>query len=511
MSLRIHRLTRTVPAAVHLTARGIRHAFDGNQVLAGVDLEIGPGEVVLLRGQNGCGKTTLINVLTGLLDPDSGEIDVRGPKSASFRFPLSWRRRFNLIDDYTPERMMRLGIGRSWQDVRLFGRQTLMENLIVASEQPRGENPFAALAYSWIVRNEDARNSEAARKVLRDLDLAGHEDSLADRVSFGESKKVAIARSLQAGARILFLDEPLSGLDDLGVANVLELLRHLVENEDLAIVIVEHALNIPAVLDLAQRVWTLQDGRILEESAATVRSAHSSATNVVDPLEWLREIRSPDEDLTEHSLPAGGQLAVLRKRSQAFQPPIVEVTNLIVKRGLRTVIGWRNDRGIVEGVDLTLRAGDIAILQAPNGWGKTTLLEAIAGLIPVATGELRIGGSSLRSPHDRVRGGLVLLRPFQTLFNEMTIDENLELYRCPQVHTGFNGRATVGSLSGGQRQRVAWAITLSRSSKALLLDEPFTSVDAPSLPHLLSKLASDRRRAAFLTVPKRRNRVIGSN
>jgi len=118
---------------VLLRASGLRKAFGGQVVLDGVDLELRQGEVVLLRGENGSGKTTLLNILTGNLEPDAGEIHYSADDSPrSYSFPRRWWQDLNPWDHFRPEFVAMEGMGRTWQDVRLFHSLSLRDNIAVA-------------------------------------------------------------------------------------------------------------------------------------------------------------------------------------------------------------------------------------------------------------------------------------------------------------------------------------------------------------------------------------------
>ena len=220
--------TKPEESPVLLRALGLSKAFGGQVVLDNVGLELRQGEVVLLRGENGSGKTTLLNILTGNLEPDAGEIHYLADGSPrSYRFPRRWWQELNPFDHFTPEFVAREGIGRTWQDVRLFGSQTLRDNLAVATPGHPGENPLLALFAPHCAAGREAEINQTADAMLARLGLAGREDSSADKISLGQSKRIAIARAVLTDAKILFLDEPLAGLDRQGIDDLLALLQYL--------------------------------------------------------------------------------------------------------------------------------------------------------------------------------------------------------------------------------------------------------------------------------------------
>jgi ABC-type branched-subunit amino acid transport system ATPase component len=142
----------------------------------------------------------------------------------------------------------------------------------LATPDQIGESPLGAILRSVAVRKEENRLLAEADSLLAELGLQGRETSSAGLVSLGQSKRVAIARAVRAGARILFLDEPLAGLDAVGIADVVEMLERLAHDDQLTLVIVEHLFNIPRILDFATTVWTLSNGKLEVESPSAVRA-----------------------------------------------------------------------------------------------------------------------------------------------------------------------------------------------------------------------------------------------
>ena len=214
---------------VLMRARNLRKRFGGHTVLDSIDLELRQGEVVLLRGENGAGKTTLLNILTGNLEPDAGEISYLsngGPRT--YRFPRRWWEELNPFDHFTPEFVAREGVGRTWQDIRLFQAHSLRDNIAVSVLDQPGENPIHAVCSPRLVRRREIEVGEKADAILERFGLRERAGSSADRVSLGQSKRVAIGRALASHARIIFLDEPFAGLDRQGIRGVLEILASLV-------------------------------------------------------------------------------------------------------------------------------------------------------------------------------------------------------------------------------------------------------------------------------------------
>lgn len=494
---------------VILRAKGLQKNYGGQAVLARVDLELRRGDVVLLRGDNGSGKTTLLNILTGYLEPDAGSIylQANGVKPV-LDFPRAWWSKLNPFGRFSPERLARAGVGRSWQDMRLFPSLNLLDNVVAAMPGQNGENPVWAVIGGRSVRRQEMANRRAAAEILAELGLTGRETSSGDCVSLGQAKRVAIARAVQAGAEILFLDEPFAGLDADGIEHVLDLLRTLVEKRGTTLVIVEHVFHATRLLSFATKVWTLAAGSMTVSSPASVREEGKAGSDGVD--RWLNGLL--DQDWTRHDLdlPGGARLTTIRPCAQRCVPPLLEVNDIVVKRAGRAVVGRDG------GLSFCLHDGDVAVLQAPNGWGKTTLLESLAGLLPLSRGTASLSGSPLGEarPWEGPRRELAMLQSRGRFFPNLTVGECFRLSgadRCPDELGSLMNRK-MGSLSGGERQSVALRSILGRKdTRLLLLDEPFAMLDREAISSACGLLAQASCNGILMVVPARTSlNVLGT-
>lgn len=470
----------TVPVVsappVVLRAEGLFKSFGGLSVLRGLSFELRRGEVVLLRGGNGSGKTTLLNTLTGLLRPDAGSIEIFTRAGAAALRGGS----------HNVEAMAALGIGRSWQEIRLFPHHTLEENVAVAHPEQLGERVRNLFLRRGAVAAQERAILLEARTRLGELGLADCAGESGSRISLGQSKRVAILRAVQAGAEILFLDEPLSGLDAEGIRGVLGLVRELVASKRLTVVIVEHEFNVPPLLPLVDRMWTLEEGR-LRESAALAEPGETAL------WAWLRETTGWGRAVEAESLPGGATLLRV-PGPQGPADAVLEVRGLSVHRGGRALFA---DTG---GLSLTLRRGELAVLQAPNGWGKTSLLDAVVGRLP-ASGEVRLGGIPLdAAPVWRRARSISYLRSGEALFPTLTAGEALVLAgRSNEAFPAALAGRGISELSGGERQKLA-LLCASRVPAAPLCfyDEPFVSLDAQGLLLLREIVRSSLQQSAVL-------------
>ncbi len=477
---------------VVLSIKGLRKAFGGQVVLDDVDADLKEGEVVLLRGDNGSGKTTLLNILTGNLEPDAGTIHLRtNGEEETFRFPRNWWEGLNPFDHFTPERVGAEGVGRTWQDVRLFPTLTLLDNIAVARPRQPAENPLRAL-FSRSRTSPESDNRQASTALLVDLKLGGREQSSGDKISLGQSKRVAIARAVRAGARILFLDEPLSGLDAAGIDEVLGLLASLARNERLTLVIVEHTFNIPRVLDFASTVWILRAGRIAVQTPPEARTNYSADAGDGTVALIARHLGNGYQR-EDTPLNRGAMLTrFFPTGASADRPVLLEVCNLVVRRGPRLVVGQEDSSGSVTGLCFTLREGDIAILQAPNGWGKSSLFATICGIISAEDGTIHLQAEPLDAlpVWERVQKGLRALLSEAHPFSGLRTKEVIKLAGC--LDTGFNlaplSDRRCSSLSGGELKRVSLGGLLQ--GKLGLFDEPFRALDNDGAKEALLRLIS---------------------
>lgn len=516
---------RAAAGRVLVRARKITKTFGGQHVLDGVSLDVASGDVILLRGPNGCGKTTLLNVLSGNLAPEAGTLELLFDTApVCLRFPRKWWK--NNAVSFSPESFSRKGMGRSWQEVRLFESLSLVDNIAIAGRDQPGEDPRHVLAGSVLrhlpVRlraalpgplrrsaqtQEHEKDVQArARARLARLGLADRVDSTAERVSLGQAKRVAISRAVEAGAQVLLLDEPLAGLDDVGAREVLSLLATLAREGAVALVIVEHVFNVQRLVAFATKVWTLENGRLTTEHLDEGCTNTVSASQRVVP-DYVRRV-----GMAAISQPLQGR-AVLRRVGGSHQgcdsDPWLEIIDLVVFRRQRLVIGeWKPD-GTIAGLSLSLHLGEIGVLQAPNGWGKTTLLEAIAGLVPVTRGVIRVGGNVVHSWEcwRRAAAGLGFLRSRDNVFPGLSVRDVLRLSGSIRPHGGIEPllNRKMSDLSGGERQRVAFECAARPGVKLLLLDEPFSSLDVSGIEDAWNRTRDRSDLACLIAEPLHRD------
>ena len=233
------RTVRVTPATLHVD--GLRVTFGGVTAVDDASLTVVPGEVAGLIGPNGAGKTTLIDAITGFVHPSGGDILLN---DVSIR---GWNARRRAVG----------GLARSFQSVELFAGLTVRENLAVACESANSRLRFLA----DLVRPGRVRLSPAALQAVEDFGLAGDLDRAAESLPFGRRRLVAIARAVAAQPSVLLLDEPAAGLDDVETAELSVLVRSLAHDWGIAVLLVEH--NLDMVLQLCDRVTVMVTGAVL--------------------------------------------------------------------------------------------------------------------------------------------------------------------------------------------------------------------------------------------------------
>jgi ABC-type branched-subunit amino acid transport system ATPase component len=222
-----------------LETRGMSRTFGGLKAVDNVSLALREGIVTTLVGPNGAGKTTLFNLITGHLEPDAGEVTWLG---RSIRGLPHWK-------------IARAGVGRTFQDLKLFDQMTVLENALTVTEEG-----------AWLWQFGGAGGAKARREraesALEAVGLADRRDARAIDLAYAERKFLSVARILASGARLWLLDEPASGLDPGSYERFLALLRAQVAR-GITICIIEHNLDI--VKGISDRIAFLDQGRLLAE------------------------------------------------------------------------------------------------------------------------------------------------------------------------------------------------------------------------------------------------------
>lgn len=227
-----------------LEGTGLQKRFGGITAISSLDIKLTSGRITGLVGPNGAGKTTAFNVLTGFLQADEGEIRYKG----------------DLLRNMRPHELVRAGIARSFQDLRLFTGMPVLENVLVALPRQSGDRLLKLFLQPLRVRREDAENARKAMAILEFIGLKDRAFDLADDLSYAEEKLLVVARLIATEAEVLLFDEPLSGLDGTAMQKIIDLLRRLACGNK-AICIIEH--NLEAIRSACDQLIYLDEGRAL--------------------------------------------------------------------------------------------------------------------------------------------------------------------------------------------------------------------------------------------------------
>lgn len=239
-------MPRAEAALLHVT--GVSRYFGGLAALADVSLEVRRGEIFGLIGPNGAGKTTLFNVLTGIYRPDAGEFAFDGVSLSRVK----------------PHEVAAHGIARTFQNIRLFANMTALENVMTGCHVRTRSGVIGAILRTPAARAEEAAIERRARELLDYVGIARHAQSLARGLSYGDQRRLEIARALATGPQLLALDEPAAGMNATETAALRQLLERI-RGDGVTVLLIEH--DVKLVMGLCDRVAVLDYGRKIAEGA----------------------------------------------------------------------------------------------------------------------------------------------------------------------------------------------------------------------------------------------------
>jgi len=232
---------------VVLETIGITKVFGGLKAVVSFDVRVHRGEISSLIGPNGAGKTTVFNVVTGIYRPEQGRVLFAGED----------------ITGRPPHRIVEKGIARTFQNIRLFSNMTCREN-VMAGRHPRTASGVGAAVFrTRFQRNEERATWETAETRLKQVGLWECRDELARNIPYGNQRMLEIARALATSPRLLFLDEPSSGLNPRESEGLMEFIRAVIREERLTVLLIEHDMNV--VMGISDWVTVMDGGRKIAE------------------------------------------------------------------------------------------------------------------------------------------------------------------------------------------------------------------------------------------------------
>jgi ABC-type branched-subunit amino acid transport system ATPase component len=244
-------------------ARGVTKRFGGLVAVNNVDFDIPRGSIASLIGPNGAGKTTFFNMITGYHSPTAGEISLDGKTIAGMR-----RGR---IRSLKPHEVTALGIGRTFQNIRLFGTMSSLDNVLVGLHVHLRSHFWDAILRTPSVYREEAAAREQARQLLSLVGLLDRQDTWARNLPYGDQRRLEIARALATRPKLLLLDEPTAGMNSGETREMTDFIRRLRADLGLTVLLIEHDMRV--VMGISDRVTVLDYGEVIAEGApAEVRA-----------------------------------------------------------------------------------------------------------------------------------------------------------------------------------------------------------------------------------------------
>jgi rhamnose transport system ATP-binding protein len=442
----------------HIELHQISKRFRAVEALADVDLVVKRGTIHALVGENGAGKSTLGKIISGVIEPDRGTIQVDG-RIVSYRSP-----RDALAD----------GITTITQEIALLSKRSVIENVLLGIESAQ---------YSWLNRREMRRRFDELMAVSG-FDLPP--DAIVGRLRLADQKKVEVLQAMARNTQLIIMDEPTAYLSDKETITFIEIVRRL-QAMGKTIIYISHFLQ--ETLDLADTVTVMRNARVIR----TAPTADETPDTLVEAM--LGKSMS--------------QMFVAKRYPPADAPVVLSVRNLARKNILRDI-------------SLEIRAGEIVGIAGLVGSGRSRLARTLFGAERYDQGTIEIDGVAveLRSTGDAISAGIGMLpesRKEQGLSLKLPVGANITLPHLSQVSTAGLIRSRlefiattkmlnlldirpahphirVNNLSGGNQQKVLFAKWLFRRPRVFIVDEPTRGIDVgakQAVYELIVSLAAD--------------------
>jgi branched-chain amino acid transport system ATP-binding protein len=239
--------TDVVTEVMPLTASNITVRFGGLVAVKDVSFTVPPASIVSLIGPNGAGKTTFFNVLTGLYRPTTGSVALNGKD----------------ITGQTPHKIASLGLGRTFQNIRLFGLMTAAENVMVGMHSHTTSNIVQIVARTRHQRREEVESRAFAQEMLDFVGIGRHSEEYARNLSYGDQRRLEVARALALRPKVLLLDEPTAGMNPQESAVFVDFVRRVRDEQGVSILLIEHDMSV--VMRASERITVLDQGEKIAE------------------------------------------------------------------------------------------------------------------------------------------------------------------------------------------------------------------------------------------------------
>lgn len=250
-----------------LKLEDITMQFGGVVAVNNLSLEVNEGEIVSLIGPNGAGKTTAFNVVTGVYEPTNGRVSFNEKAIVESR-PRGKMKRLYAGENRgvykkrmvkTPDKITKLGIARTFQNIRLFKSMTVLENVLVAMHMRRKSNLFTATF--MLNYKEEKANKQKALELLEKVGLIDVKDELATSLPYGKQRRLEIARALATEPTLLLLDEPAAGMNPQETAELTQFIHQIRDEFGLTIFMIEHHMDL--VMDISDRIYVIDFGKLI--------------------------------------------------------------------------------------------------------------------------------------------------------------------------------------------------------------------------------------------------------
>ena len=423
----------------------IGKSYSGNVVLRDINVDVRRGEVHALMGENGAGKSTLVKIITGVVHPETGDMEYEGK---------------SLVISH-PKEMFDLGIGIVYQEFNLMPDLTVAQNIFIGREPQKKRTRFL----------DDRKTNLDAMEILKELECDIDPEKKVEELSVAEQQMVEIAKSLSYNCKLLIMDEPTAALTDNEIRVLFSIIRKLKE-KGVAIIYISHRMSdLDAIVDV---VSVLRDGNLISTRKYTPDVKNLLITEMVG------------RDLTQQ-FPS--------KPGYSRGEVVLEVEGL-------------NSGERLKDISFKAYQGEILGLVGLMGAGRTELMRAICGSYHKNSGTVILNGSALtiKNPQDAIKNGIAYLtedRKKDGLFLGLSIRENIisASYDSFSVHSFLDDRKAerevnkytkrmsikmnhsaqlVETLSGGNQQKVMVAKWLCNQAKVLIFDEPTRGIDVKS-------------------------------
>jgi len=437
--------------ALLLAVKDVSVHFGGLKAVDEVSLEVPEGKIVALIGPNGAGKTTVFNAISRLQRLTGGSVEFAGHD----------------VTKMSTANTARLGMARTFQNLRIYVNMTVLENVLVGCHQHERSGLWAGGLGLPHQRREEKASRERA---LRALAAVGLEDKAylpAASLPYGSQRLVEIARALASGPRLLLLDEPAAGMNAAERAHLVEQIRNI-RDSGITVLLVEH--DIELVMGISEHVYVLDYGRLIAQGRPEVVQKDPAVIEA-----YLGVKLEHRHDLCQTRALADGSCP--------------EPEDLLVVKDLTTSYGSIE---ALRGVSLTVPTGEVVAILGANGAGKSTLLHTVSGLLRPRSGAISYQGADITHlPPDKIATrGLCQVPEGRRLFRDLSVQDNLVVggsgrkewrgtladdiayvYELFPI-LGERRKQPAGTLSGGEQQMLAIGRALIGRPLLLLLDEP---------------------------------------